>query len=148
MTETELVPSCHNDNVIPIRPKPSSEGWSRQEQEALTIAKLAALPQLEYERARDGAAKKLRCRVTWLDRIIRDIRSKATRYPAWMPNITGNYRVGDPVTVSGRRNGSLTLGFIVATMHSHSEDQLLVVLADGDATTVWATPFSSEEPSR
>ena len=65
-----------DSNVVPLRPAaPSPEGWGKREQEALTIARLGALPELEYERCRLSAARGLGCRVTWLDRVIGRLRS-------------------------------------------------------------------------
>jgi hypothetical protein len=41
------------NKIVPLKPaKPSPEGWGPREQEALLLARLGAMPQLEYERAR------------------------------------------------------------------------------------------------
>jgi Protein of unknown function (DUF3631) len=46
----------------------------RSAEDALEIARLAALPALDYEREREASAEKLGCRLTKLDRLVADAR--------------------------------------------------------------------------
>jgi hypothetical protein len=97
MTDTDPPPHHGDNNVIPIRPaKPSPEGWGQREQEALLLARLAAMPQLEYERARLAAARELKCRVSWLDRKIEFIRNARASYN--LPPARDGTKVSDPIT--------------------------------------------------
>lgn len=51
-----------------------TEPSDRPGNDALGIARLATLPPLDYDREREGAAKKLGCRITTLDRQVADAR--------------------------------------------------------------------------
>ena len=143
MTDTRPPPH-HDDNVISIRPaNPYPEGWSQREHEALLLVRLAAMPQLEYERARLAAARELKCRVSWLDRKLEFIRYEAAEYQELPPAKDGR-KVGDAVTF-WPDHGPPILDFVTATAHRDSKDWHLLVLADGNGTCVRSTALREEQ---
>jgi hypothetical protein len=144
MTDTSFPPHRGENNVITIRPaKPSPEGWGQREQEALLIARLAAMPLLEYERARLAAAKELKCRVSWLDRKIEFIRCQLAEYRELPPARDGRTKVGEAITFWPDR-GPPVIGFVTATAHRNGKDSHFLVLADGNGTCVRSTSLSAE----
>jgi hypothetical protein len=133
-----------DSNVVPLRPAaPSPEGWGKREQEALTIARLGALPELEYERCRLSAARGLGCRVTWLDRVIGRLRGTIEKYKQIPPARDGK-AVGEGITFWPER-GPPIIGFVVTTAHWQGRDWHYLVLADGNGSVVRSTPMSGEE---
>lgn len=131
-------------NVIPLkRPEISPEGWGQREQDALLIARLAALPAIDYERARAAAARQFKCRVSWLDRTIEAIRSRVAEVQHLPPAKDGRTTVGEPINFV-HDNGERVLGFLVASYHQRGEDHHLIVLADGNATVISSVPLSDE----
>jgi hypothetical protein len=145
MTDARQQQPQIGNNVIPLMPaKTSREGWGQREQEALLLARLAAMPQLEYERARLAAARELKCRVSWLDRKIDLIRSAIASYQGPLPSAKDGSAAGDPITFWPDR-GQPLLGFVTATVHRYGRDGHLLVLADGNGTVVQSTPLSAEK---
>jgi hypothetical protein len=131
-------------NVIQLKPtKPSREGWGPREQEALMLARLAAMPMFDYERIRLRAAKELKCRVSWLDKTVESIRFKAAAFANFPPAKDGRNEVGTPRNFF-RDDGSSVTAFLVASAHKDGQDSRLIVLADGNATAVNSVPLSDE----
>ena len=132
------------NKIVPLRPaKPSPEGWAQREQEALLLARLAAMPQLEYERARLAAARELKCRVSWLDRKMKAIRYMIGECQG-LPRAKDGSTVGEPINF-WPANGLPVLGFVTATAHQHGKDWHFLVLSDGNGTCVRSTPISGEQ---
>jgi hypothetical protein len=130
-------------NVVPFtHVKLSPEGWGQRAYEALLIARLAAMSQLEYERARIWVAKELGCRVSWLDRTISGIWGKTACCQHLPPSKDGR-KVGDAIDFWPDR-GPPILGFITATESQDGKDWHYLVLADGNGTCVRSTPISKE----
>jgi hypothetical protein len=131
------------DNVVHLKENksPSEEGWTQREQEALAIARLAALSDLDYERSRITAAKQLGCRVSWLDRKIEHIRYMARRLTQG-PAHDGRTVPGTPI-IFCPDNAETLMGFLVKSDHCHDRDRHLIVLADGAATPVISSPIES-----
>jgi hypothetical protein len=132
-------------NVVMLHPTAPAEKQNQREREARVLATLAALPALDYERLRLEAAQQLKCRVSWLDRQIRGIRSSAAYFTA-SPAQNSQTRVGDAITFV-RGDGTEITGFLVASEHWHGRDRHLLVLADGNATVQISTPITEEQPA-
>jgi hypothetical protein len=131
------------NNVVALNPgKPSREGWTQREQEALILARLGAMPELEYERARIAAAKELKCRISWLDRKVEAIRAQiAAKFKDLPPAKDGRTAVGEPINFF-YNNGSFVIGFLTAAVSRRGQDWHLLVLADGNCTVMDSTPLS------
>jgi hypothetical protein len=135
------------DNVVSLRPgKPSPEGWSQQEQDALELARLGAMGAIEYERARRGAARKLGIRLSTLNGIVTRIQSAAKRAQLFPPPEDPR-PIGQPITFvydDGRR----VTGFLAAAhgRYEKGRDWHLLVLADGHGTAVWSHPLDDDDP--
>ena len=134
-------------NVVQLRPVVPAllvaGEWSERELEAHSLAMLSALPALEYERTRVQAAKELKCRVSWLDKIIEGIREKAAAIAHCPPAKDGRNSVGYPINFV-YNDGTEVMGFLVAACHYNGKDRHIIVLADGNATTVNSVPLSAD----
>jgi hypothetical protein len=131
-------------NVVSLKTaKPSREGWSPREQDALMIARLGAMSILEYERVRIRAAKELKCRVSWLDKTIERVRASAQTLDGYPPAKDGRTHAGCPISFIDN-GGSQIMGFLVRSAHQGGQDRHLIVLADGNATVINSVPLSEK----
>jgi hypothetical protein len=110
---------------------------ARLSRQARELAILASLPQMEYERERGTAAKRLGCRTNVLNKLVYEIRSKVVKLKSenacrmeWKacPDFIGmrvNWRI------SGRN-----MDVFVASAISDNQGNfhVVVVLADGNGT--------------
>jgi hypothetical protein len=134
-------PLDQGDNVVPLKTgQPSREGWGQREAEALLLARLAAMPLLEYERTRLAGARELKCRVSWLDRLVENIRFQAAMLASLPPAQDGRTNVGTPINFF-HDNGKEVLGFLVASAHQSGKDRHLLVLADGNGMPSTPSPY-------
>jgi hypothetical protein len=142
--------AADDDNVVSLRQKPSREGWSKQEQDALTIARLAALPLLEYERQRIAGAKEIGCRVSWLDRVVKYIHELGCQIKFQAPpQGVELHQPGEPITFHPPDADSV-VGFVVISgfgrRYEYWQDKPkqwdLIVLADGNGTALWSVPIA------
>jgi hypothetical protein len=101
------------------------------------------MPALEYERARNAAARQLKCRVSWLDHTVEAIRARIAEFAHLLPPKDGRTAVGNPINFYD--DGKRHVGFLVAVAHRYGQGHHLLVLADGNATVVDSV-FSSAEP--
>jgi hypothetical protein len=135
-------------NVVPLKPATvSREGWCPREQEALLLARLGALPALEYERVRVPAAKELKCRVSWLDKVIENIHVEAAKFADFPPAKDEKTSVGHPIKFI-RDDGSEVMSFLVVSAHKNGQDRHIVVLADGNATVINSIPLTDDQIAR
>src|ERR1044071_640822 len=124
------------ETVVSLNPRQKPKGearnarFSRQAQE---LAILASLPEMEYERERGTAAKRLGCRANVLDKLVYEIKSKAAklksenaRKPGWKecPDFIG-------MRVNWHINGRDVDVFVAsAVSDNESNIHVVVVLAD------------------
>ena len=137
------------ETVILLNPrqKPKGEATNaRLSRQARELAILASLPEMEYERERGTAAKRLGCRAIVLDKLVYEIRSKVTKLksenackPGWKvcPDFIGLH-------VNWHINGG-DIDVFVAFAISDNEGNIhvVVVLADGNGTA-WGGTISRE----
>jgi hypothetical protein len=131
------------DNIISLRPDTlSREGWGQREHEALTLARLSRMPELDYDRARTAAARALKCRVSWLDRKIQELRIEIAKFEHFPPSDDG-VRPGTAINFI-HNDGSDVLGFVIATANRYGKNRHLLVLADGNGTVVDSIPLTKD----
>jgi hypothetical protein len=134
------MPDPDETSVVRLRNiRRSPEGWSQREHEAQLIAKLSLMPALEYERARNAAARQLKCRVVWLDHTVEAIRARIAEFAHLLPPKDGRTAVGTPIIFHDE--GKRHVGFLIAAARRHGQDHHLLVLADGNATVVDSVPL-------
>jgi hypothetical protein len=121
--------------------RPESE-LTETEVAAKALARLSLLNVLDYEKARVPAARKLRCRPSVLDRLVRDIRAQllpANVVPAKAPRANG-----EEISFCDG-GGRVVTAFVVISVHSGGRDRDLVIRADGTGRAVWSIRFTDEE---
>ncbi len=114
----------------------AAEG-ERRLAEARTLAKLALMSVLDYERERLGAAKTLGCRPATLDRIIETARLKVSEANALFPKPCQRWVVGQRLGF----NNSDDHGVVIAagresypSRGKQAADHVLILLANGSGT--------------
>lgn len=106
------------------------------------VARLSLLGRLEYERARCKAAKELGCRVSFLDRVIENIREAVSQFKHELLNSYGAFRLrsfarDERVSYMGFHSGpTVTPAWQLASAQEvETGDTInLVLLADGNFT--------------
>jgi putative DNA primase/helicase len=116
-----------------VAPNGAASTSSEEASDQAEIARLAALPLLDYERARDSTAERLRCRVTTLDSVVAAARAPAEAAPA---NSGGQ---GRPLAILDIEpwpeavDGAAVLDEIAATIQRY----IVTDAATADAIALW-----------
>jgi hypothetical protein len=141
--------SKDHETVIPLnsRQKPKGEAKNaRFSRQARELAILASLPEMEYERERGTAAKRLGCRANVLDKLVYEIKSKVAKLKSENAHRMGWKECPDFIGmrvnwhISGR-----DIDVFVASAISDNDGNIhvVVVLADGNGTA-WDGTISRE----
>jgi hypothetical protein len=137
------------ETVIPLNPRQKPKGEANKDRfsrQARELAILANLPEMEYERERGAAAKRLECRANIFDKLVHEIRSKVTKLIS-----ENSCRMGwkeRPDFVGMRVNWHISgrdIDVFVASAISDNDGNIhvVVVLADGNGTA-WDGTISRE----
>jgi hypothetical protein len=140
-------------NVISFSPR-ATDITARQKtadqaktaQEAMLIAKLCLMPALTYERERTQAARKLGCRVSFLDDIRLQAGLKIASFRSDSEICCTNSRVGTCINFQ-ERDGSSIPSWCLASGETRwgqykGQETNLLLLADGNATMVRGVDLS------
>jgi hypothetical protein len=127
--------------VISLRPHQKPKGETKNARftrQARDLAVLASLPDLEYERERGAAAKRLECRPHVLDKLVYGIRSKARKLTSENASKAG-WKVCPGfigMRVNWRLDGRVVDVYVVSAVSDNEGGiHVVVVLADGNGTT-------------
>jgi hypothetical protein len=136
-----------DSNVINLSPRATdidqqqnSAGQIKVAQEAKLIAALCLMPALAYERERVKAAKKLGCRVSFLDQKVEQVRTAIAQFRADREILCTNSRVGWCIDFK-IDDASFVPSWCLASGEKRwgerkGQETNLLILADGNATIV------------